>query len=342
MVEKLIEIIEYHSESVHVDFKAYEYPLGKHPKKNELLKDISAMANHPSKEPKYILVGVKELDGMASEFVNIESPTDQASYQQFVEDNIEPRINFAYRVFEYKGYTLSAFIISNNEERPYLFRKHLRRTDGGSQEFRIGDGFIRTGTSTRKLSRKDYEEIYTKRLEARDRVSDLKVTPFISKYFVSPIKGIPSLFLIDFMIENLSRKSIGFDAELRLQYKEGISLQKKFDFKDKTEDKGLSGIYPQHFPPKIDLTILDLEIEQQHDSYKVSRLRKASESYAVTISQRDREENIFLDEILIGALPSDYAECMISIELILRSDDFQQGPIHKKYYFDLKEIINGA
>jgi predicted HTH transcriptional regulator len=58
MIEKLVEIIKYHSESVYVDFKSQEYPLGKNGKKNEILKDISAMANHPSNEPKYIVIGI--------------------------------------------------------------------------------------------------------------------------------------------------------------------------------------------------------------------------------------------------------------------------------------------
>ena len=125
MIEKLFEIIKYHSESVYVDFKSQEYPLGKNTKKNELLKDISSMANHPSNEPKYILIGIKEKNGLASEFIDLSTPTHQAKYQQFVEENIEPKINFEYRSFEYEGHRLAAFIISDNQERPYLFKKDV-------------------------------------------------------------------------------------------------------------------------------------------------------------------------------------------------------------------------
>ena len=114
MLEKLVEIIKYHSESIYVDFKSLEYPLGKHEKKNEFLKDISAMANHPSNEPKYIFIGIKARNGIAAEFCDIEAITDQAKYQQFVTDNIEPKINFDYIPFEYEGKKLAVFLISNN------------------------------------------------------------------------------------------------------------------------------------------------------------------------------------------------------------------------------------
>jgi hypothetical protein len=325
-----------------VDFKSQEYTLGKHAKKNELLKDISAMANHPSNDPKYILIGVKEKNGVASEFINVNTPTDQAKYQQFVEDNIEPQINFEYRSFEYEGHNLAAFIISDNQERPYLLRKDVRKIGDRAQEFRIGDGFIRTGTSTRKLARKDFEEIYTKRHEAKDRRSDLKITPVLTKYSSSGIEGFPSLFVIDFSIENLASKSIGFDAEFNLFHKKGVGLYKKFDYEDKFKEKGLEAIYPQHFTPKVDLTILDLQIEEQHDSYKVSRLGRKNEKYALTISQRDRDESVFLGEVLIASLSSKCGDCIISIELTLRSDDFRAGPLVKKYEIDLKNKKNGA
>lgn len=330
MIEKLIEIIKYHSESVHVDFKSYEYSLGKHAKKNEFLKDVSGMANHPSNEPKYILIGIEEKNGMASEFNDISTLTDQANYQQFVEENIEPKINFEYKSFEYEGFKLAAFIISNNEERPYLFRKNVKKTGDRTQEFRIGDGFIRTGTSTRKLTRKDFEEIYTKRLESKDRKSDLIITPIYKK------NSHWNYFMIDFSIENLSSKSIGFDAELRLFHGQGVSLKKRFDVEEGNIKDGLSSIYPQYFEPKIDSTILDLEIVKQNDYFKASRLKRINEDYPVKIPQKDSIENVFFEEILVGNDTNEYGLDIISLELILRSDDFKEGPLKKVYKINLK------
>ncbi|MEZ4892809.1 MAG: ATP-binding protein [Saprospiraceae bacterium] len=342
MIEKLIEIIKYDSESVYVDFKSQEYPLGKLAKKNDLLKDISAMANHPTNEPKYIIIGVKEKNGVASEFIDVIAPTDQAKYQQFIEENIEPKLNFEYKSFEYEGHKLAAFIISGNQDRPYLLKKDVRKSDSHTLEFRIGDGFIRTGTSTRKLTRKDFEEIYSKRNEDEDRRSELIITPILTKYSSAEMARFASFFIIDFSIENLSRKSIGFNAEFRVFYNNGVGLQKKFDFEDKFKEKGLSAIYPQYFTAEVDSTILDLQIEQQQDSFKVTRLRRANEKYAVIISQRDRDECVFFGEILVSHQGSKSGNCIISSELTLRSDDFRSGPLVKKYKVDLlgNKIIN--
>lgn len=81
---QLNDILKYYSESFNIDFKQTEYPLGKEFKKNEFLKDFSAMANHPSDEKKYIFVGVIEKDGRASSFIDIPKLTDQAKYNNFL------------------------------------------------------------------------------------------------------------------------------------------------------------------------------------------------------------------------------------------------------------------
>lgn len=125
-------------------------------------------------------------------------------------------------------------------------------------------------------------------------------------------------------------------------HKEGVGLLKKFDFEDKFKEKGPEAFYPQYFAPKIDSTVFDLQIEKQHDSYKVSRLRRTNEKYAVTIPQRDCNESIFLDEILVGSLANKCGNCIISLELTLRSDDFRIGPLVKKYELDLKSKMNDA
>ena len=84
MSEVVKNIIKYNSESHSTDFKLEQYPIGKRDKKHELLKDISAMANHPSNEEKYIIIGVSEKDGMVSGFRDIKNLVDQAKYQQYI------------------------------------------------------------------------------------------------------------------------------------------------------------------------------------------------------------------------------------------------------------------
>lgn len=334
MVEKLIEIIKYHSESVLVDFKSFEYSLGKNPKKSEILKDISAMANHPSDEPKYILIGVNEKDGIASDFNQINELTDQANYQQFVDENIEPSIKFEYRSFDYEGNKLSAFIIRDNNLRPYLFKKNLISQDKLIQDYKIGDGFIRTGTSNRKMSRDDYELIYKKRYESKDRKSDIIITPKLINYRESTQDEIPSLFIIDFSIENITNSSIGFDVQCNIYYSDGSRIIKKFDLEEKLKDKGLSGTYPQYFKPNVDPTLFHLSIKELKDCYVISRNKTIHEKYHVILSQQQHEPNIFFKEILLGYIAKTSED--IKVELILRSDEFITGPLIKEYIVNVE------
>ncbi|TXD81588.1 hypothetical protein ESY86_07065 [Subsaximicrobium wynnwilliamsii] len=80
MNTELEKIIRYDSEGPNLDYKQEEYPLGRNIKKNEILKDISAFANHHSDSDKFIIIGVKEKNGVGKEFFEIENLTDEASY----------------------------------------------------------------------------------------------------------------------------------------------------------------------------------------------------------------------------------------------------------------------
>ncbi|RXM42179.1 helix-turn-helix domain-containing protein, partial [Flavobacterium sp. YO64] len=98
-MQKVIEIIEYENESHKVDFKKTQYILGKDTKKNEILKDFSAFTNHLSDDEKYIIIGIKENQDKTKDIFGIENPTDEATYRQFINENIEPQINFEYNNF---------------------------------------------------------------------------------------------------------------------------------------------------------------------------------------------------------------------------------------------------
>ena len=81
------DIIKYEVESSTYDFKLEEYKLGKHTKKTDILVDISAMANHPSDGEKYILIGIKKKNGEIIKIQFIENVTDDAIYQQYVNEH---------------------------------------------------------------------------------------------------------------------------------------------------------------------------------------------------------------------------------------------------------------
>lgn len=125
MNPKILEILKYNSEGPALDYKKESYSLGKHSKKNDFLKDIISFANHPSNEDKYIFVGVMSRNGLADEFFDLDDLLDDANYQDFVDANIEPDVNFEFKTFEFQEKTLGYFRIFDNDKRPYLFKKNV-------------------------------------------------------------------------------------------------------------------------------------------------------------------------------------------------------------------------
>jgi predicted HTH transcriptional regulator len=167
-------LIEYESESYSLDFKKEEYPLGKDEKKNELLKDICAFANQLSDADKFIVIGVKVINGENKEIFNVDCPTDEAKYQQFILDNIEPNVNFEYKVYKYTDKTICYFRIFNNTDRPYLFKKDVINPQTNKLNYKYGDGFTRIGSASKKIGRKELDDINKNRVKYFDRRKDLK------------------------------------------------------------------------------------------------------------------------------------------------------------------------
>ena len=83
---------------------------------------------------------------------NIDEIIDESNYQQYVSDNIEPKIEFEFHSFNYEGSNLGYFKISNNENRPYLFKKNIPNAQTNKLELKIGS-LIRAGSITRNLTR---------------------------------------------------------------------------------------------------------------------------------------------------------------------------------------------
>lgn len=338
MLDKLEQIIAYDAENQRIEFKEEEYKLGTYYKKHELLKDISAMANHPSKEDKFIIIGIIEENGQAVGFKSVQKSIDEANYQQFINEYIEPGINFEYIPFEYKGYDLAYFRVYNNNRRPYLLKKEFRNAkDNKKIEYRAGDGFIRKGTTVKKITREDLEEIYKSRFLAKDRKSDIKVSAvlinseddILSKY---------NLKCIDVKVENRSNKSIAIDdIELIIEKTEDIKITTESNarkaFKEINREKNdLPGPFSFRMP------ILDTEIglpytyiTELDNQYLVSKIKMRYESKAVTIPQQGIDHSVFGKDIIILFEGAD----MIRGEIILRCDDFTEGAFRTTFEINI-------
>lgn len=330
MNQDLEQIIKYDCEGPNLDYKKEEYPLGKHAKRHEILKDISALANHHSDADKYIIIGVKEDNGIAKEFYEIENLTDEAAYQKFVNENIEPEICFEYKSFFYNGKKLACFRIFNNKLRPYLFKKNLQNPVTNKSDFKIGDGFIKVGSSSKKLERSDFENIYKTRLTDKDRKDDLSIVTYFETSDDDELSKWDIKYL-DIKIINQSNKSIDFDVEMKVFKGNGYSLisenELKKELRDKAREKS-NGFGLDFEVVQTPLYNMHIDFKEADDYVLISRNSLAKRT-AIILSQNSSEKDIFCHHLYV--LEEEPHE--IKAELIIRSDDFTEGLLVRELIF---------
>lgn len=330
MSDKVIDILKYSSEGHSIDFKRDQYPIEKHGKKHEILKDISAMANHPSNEDKYIIIGVKEKNGVASEFYDINELIDQATYQQYLDSNIEPKINFEYKSFIYDDHQLAYFRIFDNNDRPYLIKKAVQNSsDKNKIEFKEGDGFIRVGTSTDKMTRHDFDNIYKSKYELTDRKSDLIITPYFGLSDTEELKQLKLRFF-DIQIENTSNRSIDLDVEMKIFRADNYkivperTILEEFDKHHSTQQYSGLGFRMPHISGMRSINF-HIDVDELSDYIFIKRTKLRQQKFALNIPQKSYEKDIFYQGlVLIGE-----SSGSIKAELVIRSDDFSSGVLRQ-------------
>ena len=326
MESKLKELIKYHSENNCLDFKKEQYPIDKHnPKKHEIIKDFIAFANNPVNEDKFIIIGIKEKGGVPFDFFNIDSINDEAYYQEYLNKNVEPKILFEYKNFKYNDYTLCYFRLYNNNDRPYLIKKTIQNASPNIKktEFKEGDGFIRIGTSTRRLLRNDFDEIYNKKNESPDRKSDIKINAYSNRLVDSDLKDL-NLKYIDIEVENISNKSIEFDIEMSLKKNDEITFISLSELEKEYEKKANYGL----FIPSSNINYNNLRVEFiNQNPVIIRRVKLMNQKNAIRLQQNSKKKNIFCNEIII--LNHDNYN-NIEAEIIIRSDDFSKGLLKQK------------
>jgi hypothetical protein len=324
-------LIEYESESFRVDFKKEEYPLGKDGKKNELLKDICAFANQLSDDDKFIVIGVKETGGVSKEIFNIDNPTDEAKYQQFIQDN-EPKINFEYKVDKHIDKTMCFFRIFKNKERPYLFKKDVINPQTNKPDYKYGDGFIRIGSSSRKIGRKELDDINKNKLKYFDRRSDLEIVPVIGSPSDGEIKNLDIKYL-DIEVINKANKSINFDIEMKLTKKEGFLILAELDFKKQLRKQNLIK-KTNLFLPEINfkqplIGNFNIDTTENESELIVSRTPIKNRT-AITLPQNSKQKDVFNQCVILVQNQKN----QIKGEVTIRSDDLIDGAFVKKIIFE--------
>ncbi|CCH01711.1 hypothetical protein FAES_3704 [Fibrella aestuarina BUZ 2] len=333
-------IIRYESESSRFEFKKEEYFLGRDGKKHELIKDISAFANHLSDDDKFIIVGVKNTLGNYNEVFGIQNPTDDAQYQQLIIDNIEPKVNFEYRTIKHKDYTICYFRIFDNTNRPYLIKKDIIGPNG-NKIISYGDGFVRVGTSTKKMGRTELDDSYNSIINYIDRRNDIIISPIIKEAnldlpkALSKFKEKLSLKHLDISITNNSHKSINLNPEIRIKKKDDLSIISSYKYhrmlyEEKIESKSQYSLFQSpslQIPPMPDMFV---NFEENESEFIFQRNRMSHQTSAIRIDQKDSQTSVFGDSIIAF---SGKGYNTILCEVIIRSDEFVKGPLIQEVCF---------
>lgn len=119
-------MIQFENENTNLDFKAIPY---KKEKYADMLKDFIAMANADTKDDRFIIMGVKHMPDSERQILGVDEFTDEASFQQIINDNIEPELRFEYSVIEFDSKKLSYFRIHSCDNPPYMLKKRLWRIE---------------------------------------------------------------------------------------------------------------------------------------------------------------------------------------------------------------------
>jgi len=258
------EIIKYDNEHTGLDFKAIQYTKDKYP---NLLKDIIAMANADYKDNRFIIVGIKHLPSGEKETISIEEKdfVDSATYQQLINENIEPDINLTYEPYLYNdNITLGIFCLSNCDQQPYMLKKDYSK-------LKKGDCFVRKGSHQMKATRADFERIYQKR------------NPFINKIniFFKDTK------LESIKVSSIDAKNIILESDRQIKKVKDIIKEKELNTieKDPSDKLNFIRLNIPYMPLKNrSIQELNKRLETAKDTYRDDDLYEYQEKYAYRLN----------------------------------------------------------
>jgi hypothetical protein len=147
-MKELDDIVQFENENTNLDFKAIQYKKNKY---ENFLKDVISMANAKSNDDKYIIIGVNHKPNGERDIIGInEEFVDEAIYQQIINENVEPELDFKYFPYELNNIKLGVFLIQNCLNPPYMLKKDFGKLNKG-------DCFIRKGSHQTRVTRNDID-----------------------------------------------------------------------------------------------------------------------------------------------------------------------------------------
>ena len=146
--DEVKEMIDCHQEGEYLDFKEDDYHKEN---KDELIKDIVALANSHSDRNKYIIIGVIEENNVCKKIKGIDKNTirDEADFQQIVNTYIYENLIVNYKVIpiEEKDVLVIQIPAINNVNRPFMLKKQIGK-------WKENEILIRKGSMTMLANKK--------------------------------------------------------------------------------------------------------------------------------------------------------------------------------------------
>ena len=124
------------TEDSFLDFKVQQYKLDTEWQKSGFIKDIVSMANTPRDESAYIVVGVAEEAGRATQIVGIQDHFDPSELDRQMEGRVGSVPSVEYHVIEHEESEIGIYEIKVGSGGPFVAQKKFGRLDPGTIYFR--------------------------------------------------------------------------------------------------------------------------------------------------------------------------------------------------------------
>lgn len=208
MGENIFKLIEDEFENEYLDFKAKQYEKAN---KEEMIKDIMAMANSDYSGDKYIIIGIKCYPSGEKDIIGV--PTDEikdsAEIQNTVLDNIESDLKIEYFPIDYEDKKLCILkILASNKNTPYMLKKDC-------DNIKKGSCYVRKGSINSVANRNDWFRM-TKKVE--------EVSLEICQSYLAAVYEDEGVADIEVVFSNNTSKSVIFRKGTLKVYDESFNL----------------------------------------------------------------------------------------------------------------------
>lgn len=191
--DEVKEMIDCHQEGEYLDFKEDDYHKDN---KEELIKDIVALANSHSDRNKYIIIGVIEENNVCKEIKGIDKNTirDEADFQQIVNTYIYENLIVNYKVIpiEEKDVLVIQIPAINNVNRPFMLKKQIGK-------WKENEILIRKGSMTMLANKKDLKYMFKENKRSR---------LVLQSYLDGELSNKIQLFNVNLKIEEYKEKKL--------------------------------------------------------------------------------------------------------------------------------------